>query len=124
MPSVNKVILIGHCGKDPDMHGEVCNVSLATSERYKDKAGESHERTEWHRLVFFGKTAEIAGKYLHKGDLTYVEGRIQTQKWQDKEGRDRYSTQIVCDRLKLIGGKPKDEGERVPREEADENVPF
>lgn len=108
--SVNKVILIGRLGKDPETRymtsGEaVTNVSLATSENYKDKSGEKQERTEWHNLVFYRRLAEIAGEYLKKGSQVYVEGRIQTRKWQDKEGKDRYTTEIVVNEMTMLGGK-------------------
>ncbi|MDR0481189.1 MAG: single-stranded DNA-binding protein, partial [Gallionellaceae bacterium] len=102
--SVNKVILIGRLGKDPETrymtNGEaVTNVSLATSENWKDKSGEKQERTEWHNLVFYRRLAEIAGQYLKKGSQVYAEGRIQTRKWQDKEGRDRYTTEIIVNEM-------------------------
>src|SRR5512135_398600 len=108
--SVNKVILVGRLGKDPETrymtNGEaVTNVSLATSENYKDKSGEKQERTEWHNLVFYRRLAEIAGEYLKKGAQIYVEGRIQTRKWQDKEGKDRYTTEIVVNEMQMLGGK-------------------
>lgn len=108
--SVNKVILIGRLGKDPETrymtNGEaVSNVSLATSENYKDKSGEKQERTEWHNLVFYRRLAEIAGEYLKKGSMIYVEGRIQTRKWQDKEGKDRYTTEIIVNEMTMLGGK-------------------
>lgn len=108
--SVNKVILVGRLGKDPETrymtNGEaVTNVSLATSENYKDKSGEKQERTEWHNLVFYRRLAEIAGEYLKKGAQIYVEGRIQTRKWQDKEGKDRYTTEIVVNEMTMLGGK-------------------
>jgi single-strand DNA-binding protein len=108
--SVNKAILVGRLGKDPETrymtNGEaVTNVSLATSENYKDKNGEKQERTEWHNLVFYRRLAEIAGEYLRKGSQIYVEGRIQTRKWQDKEGRDRYTTEIVVNEMKMLGSK-------------------
>jgi len=108
--SVNKAILIGRLGKDPETrymtNGEaVTNVSLATSENYKDKNGEKQERTEWHNLVFYRRLAEIAGEYLKKGSMIYVEGRIQTRKWQDKEGKDRYTTEIVVNEMTMLGGK-------------------
>jgi single-strand DNA-binding protein len=83
----------------------VTNVSLATSENYKDKSGEKQERTEWHNLVFYRRLAEIAGEYLKKGSQVYVEGRIQTRKWQDKEGKDRYTTQIIVNEMTMLGGK-------------------
>ncbi|GAB4120847.1 MAG: hypothetical protein Fur0026_12270 [Sideroxydans sp.] len=108
--SVNKAILIGRLGKDPETrymtNGEaVTNVSLATSENYKDKNGEKQERTEWHNLVFYRRLAEIAGEYLKKGSLIYVEGRIQNRKYQDKEGRDRYISEIVVNEMKMLGSK-------------------
>ena len=108
--SVNKVILIGHLGKDPEVRympsGEaVANVTLATSETWKDKSGEKQEKTEWHNVVFFKRLAEIVGEYLKKGSLIYVEGRITTEKWQDKEGKDRYTTKIVANEMKMLGGK-------------------
>ena len=108
--SVNKVILVGRLGKDPETRymtsGEaVTNVSLATSENYKDKSGEKQERTEWHNLVFYRRLAEIAGEYLKKGSQIYVEGRIQTRKWQDKEGKDRYTTEIIVNEMKMLGSK-------------------
>ena len=99
---VNKVTLIGNLGNDPEVRysgngNAVANVSLATAESWRDKdSGEQQERTEWHRVVFFGRLAEIVSEYLHKGSQIYVEGRLQTNKWQDKEGNDRYTTQIVA----------------------------
>lgn len=109
MAGVNKVILVGHLGKDPEVRyspggSAVANFSLATSEQFKDKEGNKQERTEWHRVVFFGRQAEIAGEYLRKGRMAYVEGRLQTRKWTDKEGQERYTTEIVGDRLQLLGG--------------------
>ena len=108
--SVNKAILVGRLGKDPETrymtNGEaVTNVSLATSDNYKDKNGEKQERTEWHNLVFYRRLAEIAGEYLKKGAQIYVEGRIQTRKWQDKEGKDRYTTEIIVNEMQMLGGK-------------------
>ncbi|HEX5363832.1 MAG TPA: single-stranded DNA-binding protein [Gallionella sp.] len=108
--SVNKVILVGRLGKDPETrymtNGEaVTNVSLATSENYKDKSGEKQERTEWHNLVFYRRLAEVAGEYLKKGSQVYVEGRIQTRKWQDKEGKERYTTEIIVNEMQMLGGK-------------------
>src|SRR3954468_20463711 len=110
MASVNKVILIGNLGKDPEVRylpsgDAVTNISVATTDQWKDKSGEKQEHTEWHRVAFFGKTAEIAGEYLKKGSPVYIEGRIRTRKWQDKEGQDRYSTEIVADRMQLLGGR-------------------
>jgi single-strand DNA-binding protein len=110
MASVNKVILIGNLGKDPEVRylpsgDAVTNISVATTDTWKDKNGEKQEHTEWHRVAFFGKTAEIAGEYLKKGSPVYIEGRIRTRKWQDKEGQDRYSTEVVADRMQLLGGR-------------------
>ncbi|MGZ5081557.1 MAG: single-stranded DNA-binding protein, partial [Usitatibacter sp.] len=110
MASVNKVILIGNLGRDPETRympdgGAVTNISIATTETWKDKAGEKQEKTEWHRVAFFGKLAEIAGEYLKKGSQVYVEGRLQTRKWQDKEGVDKYTTEIVADRMQMLGSR-------------------
>jgi len=110
MASVNKVILIGNLGNDPDMRylpsgDAVANLSIATTDKYKDKNGEMQEATEWHRVSFFGKTAEICGQYLKKGSSVYVEGSIRTRKWQDKEGNDRYTTEIRGDRMQMLGGR-------------------
>jgi len=111
MASVNKVILIGNLGADPETRylpsgDAVTNIRIATTENWKDKGGEKQEHTEWHRIAFFGRLAEIAGEYLKKGSPVYVEGRIRTRKWQDKEsGQDRYSTEIVADRMQLLGGR-------------------
>ena len=115
MASVNKVITLGHLGRDPEMRYSedgkaIANFSLATSESFKDKDGNKQERTEWHRVVLFGRIAEIAGEYLRKGSMAYVEGRLQTRKWTDKEGQERYTTEIIGDRLQLIGGKKSEEG--------------
>lgn len=108
--SLNKAILIGRLGKDPEVRtmtgGEmVANVSLATSETWKDKSGAKQEKTEWHNLVFYRRLAEIVSQYLTKGSQVYVEGRIQTRKWQDKEGNDRYSTEIIVSEMQMLGSK-------------------
>jgi single-strand DNA-binding protein len=110
MASVNKVILVGNLGRDPETRyapdgGAITNVSIATTETWKDKNGEKQEKTEWHRVVFFSKLAEIAGEYLKKGSQVYVEGRLQTRKWQDKDGQDKYSTEIVADRMQMLGSR-------------------
>lgn len=110
MASINKVILIGNLGKDPETRylpsgDAVTNITVATTDTWKDKEGAKQEHTEWHRIAFFGKLAEIAGEYLKKGSPVYVEGRIRTRKWQDKEGQDRYSTEIVADRMQLLGSR-------------------
>jgi single-strand DNA-binding protein len=108
MASVNKVILVGNLGRDPEVrfmpNGEaVCNFSIATTDTWKDKAGAKQERTEWHNIVMYRKLAEIAGEYLKKGRPVYVEGRLQTRKWQDKEGQDRYTTEIIADQMQMLG---------------------
>jgi single-strand DNA-binding protein len=113
--SVNKVILIGRLGKDPETRymtsGEaVTNATLATSETWKDKSGEKQEKTEWHNLVFYRRLAEIAGEYLKKGSQIYVEGKLQTRKWQTKEGQDRYTTEIVVNEMTMLGGKSSGAG--------------
>jgi single-strand DNA-binding protein len=117
--SVNKVIIIGNLGRDPETRylpsgDAVTNVSIATSEKWKDKAGEMQEHTEWHRVAFFGKLAEIAGEYLKKGSPVYVEGRIRTRKWQDKDGQDKYSTEIVANSMQLLGGRTSGSGGSEP----------
>lgn len=108
---VNKAIIVGTLGQDPEIRytangGAVANISVATNESWRDKAtGEAQERTEWHRIVMFGKLAEIAQQYLKKGSQGYFEGRIQTRKWQDNEGKDRYSTEIVANEMQMLGGR-------------------
>lgn len=110
MASVNKVILIGNLGRDPEVRympsgDAVANISIATTETWKDKSGEKQEQTEWHRVALFGKTAEIAGEYLKKGSQVYIEGRLQTRKWTDKEGQERYTTEIRADRMQMLGSR-------------------
>ena len=114
---VNKAIIVGTLGQDPDVKATaggstVTNVSVATNESWKDKqTGEQQERTEWHRIVMFGKLAEIAAQYLKKGSQAYFEGKIQTRKWQDQSGTDRYTTEIVANEMQLLGSRP--EGNRT-----------
>jgi single-strand DNA-binding protein len=108
MASVNKVILVGNLGRDPEVrympNGEaVCNFSIATTDSWKDKSGAKQERTEWHNIVMYRKLAEIAGEYLKKGRPVYIEGRLQTRKWQTKEGQDRYTTEIIADQMQMLG---------------------
>ena len=144
--SVNKAIIVGNLGKDPEMrylpNGDaVCHITVATSEQWKDKqTGEKKEATEWHRIVFFRRLAEIAGEYLKKGSSVYVEGSLKTRKWQDKDGNERYTTEIVGNEMKMLGGKTsQDEEPRAPepRKEAsmasatangntfdDDDIPF
>jgi len=110
MASVNKVILIGNLGRDPETRyttggDAVTTLNIATSEQWKDKSGEKQERTEWHRVVLFARLAEIAGEYLKKGRSVYIEGRLQTRKYTDKDGVEKYSTEIVADRMQLLGGR-------------------
>ena len=108
---VNKVILIGNLGQDPEVRympngGAVCNITVATSETWKDKnSGESQEKTEWHRVVMFRRLAEIAGEYLKKGSKVYLEGRLQTRKWQDQQGQDRYTTEIIADEMQMLDSR-------------------
>ena len=111
MASINKVILIGNLGKDPEVrytpdNSAITNITLATTHTWKDKqSGDKKEETEWHRVAFFGRLAEIAGEYLKKGSPVYVEGRLRTRKWQDKEGKDRYTTEIVADTMQMLGSR-------------------
>ena len=122
---VNKVILVCTIGKDPEVKympngGVVANVTAATSEKYKDKnTGQDVEKTEWHRIVFFGKLAEIVGEYLRKGSRVYVEGKLQTRKWQDQQGQDKYTTEIVVDgfsgQMQMLGGKDNNQNQTAPQ---------
>ena len=147
---VNKVILVGNLGQDPEVKympsGQaVCNISIATTDSWNDKSsGEKQERTEWHRVVFFRRLAEIAGEYLRKGSQVYIEGRLQTRKWQDQSGADRYTTEIVANEMQMLGGRggagmmdsaPSDRGsygssESAPApaapmgEDFDDDIPF
>lgn len=111
MASVNKVILVGNLGRDPEIRyapsgDAICNVSIATTDTWKDKqTGEKKEATEWHRVVFFGKLAEIVGQYLKKGRAIYVEGQLRTRKWQDQNGQDRYTTEIRATEMQMLGGR-------------------
>jgi single-strand DNA-binding protein len=111
MASVNKVIVVGNLGRDPEVRytpggAAICNVSIATTRNWKDKnTGEKQEETEWHRVVFYDRLAEIAGEYLKKGRPVYVEGRLKTRKWQDKEGKDNYTTEIIAQEMQLLGGR-------------------
>ena len=126
MASVNKVILVGNLGRDPETRympdgAAITNASLATSYTWTDKAsGEKKEETEWHRIVFRARLAEIAGEYLKKGSQIYVEGRLRTRKWQDKEGHDRYTTEIVADTMQMLGSRAGSGEPREPRESAPE----
>ncbi len=144
---VNKAIIVGTLGQDPEVRytasgSAVANISVATNESWRDKAtGEAQERTEWHRIVMFGKLAEIAQQYLKKGSQAYFEGRIQTRKWQDQSGNDRYSTEIVANEMQMLGGRggggaPMDSGgqsqsqskpapaETAPMDDGFDDIPF
>jgi single-strand DNA-binding protein len=111
MASINKVILIGNLGRDPEVRytpngSAICNISVATTRNWKDKtSGDKVEETEWHRVVFYDRLAEIAGEYLKKGRPVYVEGRLKTRKWQDKDGKDVYTTEVIADNMQLLGGR-------------------
>jgi single-strand DNA-binding protein len=136
---LNKAQIIGHLGRDPELRYTpegmaVANLAVATNETWKDKDGERQERTEWHRIVLFGKPAEIAGEYLKKGSLAYFEGRLQTRKWQTQDGQDRYTTEIVAERLRMLGGRgerdtpaggPAANGHQAaPGAPFDDDIPF
>lgn len=141
MSGVNKAILVGYLGKDPETHHAqtgktVVNLSVATSESWKDKqTGERQEKTEWHRVVMFGPVADIAETYLSKGSLVYLEGKIQTNKWEDNDGATRYTTEIVAHQMKMLGGKgdrkesleppePRPPGDTVAGDDFDDQIPF
>jgi single-strand DNA-binding protein len=124
---VNKVILVGNLGKDPETRvtaggGAITNAVIATSDSWKDKqTGEQKERVEWHRVVFFGKLGEIAGEYLKKGSSVYVEGSIQTRKWQDNSGKDQYTTEIVANEMQMLGGK-HDAAPKTGKQQSQDNT--
>lgn len=111
MASVNKVILVGNLGRDPEVRyssegSAICNISIATTSNWKDKSsGERREETEWHRVVMYNRLAEIAGEYLRKGRPVYIEGRLRTRKWQNKEGQDQYTTEVIADQMQMLGGR-------------------
>ena len=131
---VNKVILVGRVGKEPDVKytsngSAICNLTLATSESWNDKVtGEKKEKTEWHRVSIFGKLAEIAGKYLHKGSQVYVEGQLQTRKWQDQNGQDRYTTEVVVQgfngTMQMIGGKQQGQQHQAYQQPAQQQQTY
>lgn len=112
---VNKVIIVGRLGQDPEVRhmpngNAVANFTVATSESWKDQQGQKQERTEWHRITIYQKLAEIAGQYLHKGSNIYLEGRLQTREWTDKQGQKRYTTEIICHEMQMLDGKPQSQG--------------
>lgn len=140
MAGINKVIIVGHLGNDPEMrsmpNGEaVANISVATSEAWTDKnTGERREVTEWHRIVFYRKLAEICGQYLKKGAQVYIEGRLRTRKWQDQNGQDRYTTEIQGDVMQMLGTRPQsadgaNNSQPMPQQDVsanafDDSIPF
>lgn len=121
MMGVNRVIVVGRLGQDPDVRylpadgKQVTTLSLATSERWKDQSGQQQERTEWHRVVMFGRLAEIASQYLSKGAPVYIEGKLRTRKWQDQNGHDRYTTEIIADQMQMLGSREGGGGGSAPR---------
>jgi len=143
---INKVILVGNLGQEPETRympsgSAVTNISVATSESWKDKeSGDQVDRTEWHRVAFFNRLAEIAGEYLHKGSQVYIEGRLRTRKWQDREGHDRYTTEIIADQMQMLGSRggasqssfqkssespaAQPTGAPQPEPEFDDDIPF
>jgi len=135
MASVNKVILVGNLGKDPESrfmsNGDaVTNITLATTDTWKDKNGEKQEKTEWHQIVFYRKLAEIVSEYCRKGQSVYVEGRLETRKWTDKNGVERYTTQIIADQMKMLGSKQGTQERSAPAQDGtgfddmDDDIPF
>ena len=142
MASVNKVIIVGNLGADPESRfapsgDAICNIRVATSEAWKDRqTGERKEATEWHRINFYGKLAEIAGQYLRKGSQVYIEGSLRTRKWTDKDGQEKYSTEIRADEMKMLGGKPEGQQQAAPQRQSprqtqqssefdmDDSIPF
>ena len=126
---INKATILGRLGQDPEMKyaasgTAICNVSVATSETWKDKnTGEKQQKSEWHRVAAFGKLAEIMGDFLRKGSLVYIEGRIQTRKWTDKDGQDRYSTEIIANEMKMLDGKPSEGGSRPAQQPQQQPAP-
>lgn len=128
MSSVNKVILVGNLGQDPEVRympngNAVANLSLATKEQWKDQQGQKQEKTEWHRLTMYRRQAEVAGEYLKKGSQIYIEGKLQTRKWQDQAGVDRYTTEIVVDSMQMLGGGKSNDGgyQQSPQQNAPAN---
>jgi len=129
MASVNKVIIVGNLGKDPEVRylpsgDAVANITVATTDRYKDKqTGEAKELTEWHRINFFGRQAEVVGQYLRKGSQVYVEGSLRTRKWTDKDGQEKYSTEIRADNMQMLGAKQERQDSPAPRQTAQASRP-
>ena len=137
MKGINKVILIGNLGGDPELRhtpggSAVTNLTIATADSWKDKEGVKQDRTEWHRVVLFSRLAEIASEYLKKGAKIYIEGRLQTRKWQDKEGLDRYTTEIIGNELQMLDSRPRTDGNQsqlgnkkpMANDDFDDDIPF
>jgi len=135
MASVNKVIIVGNLGKDPESRSfpdgsPVCNISVACTEKYKDKSGEQKEVTEWVNVVFFGKLADVATDYLKKGSSVYIEGKLKTEKYTDKSGVEKYSTKVIASAMQMLGGKPSGDTKTAPSPSKgdlnaiDEDIPF
>lgn len=130
MSSLNKVQLIGRLGADPETRympsgSAVTNLRIATSETWKDKqTGDKQERTEWHSVAFFGRLAEVAAEYLRKGSQCYVEGKLRTRKWQDRDGNDRYTTEIVANELVMLGGKRSEQPKQAEADDFGDDIPF
>ena len=141
MASINKVILVGNLGRDPEVrytpdNNAITNISIATTDRYKDKnTGEQKEITEWHRVVFFNRLAEIAGEYLKKGSQVYIEGRLRTRKWTDQSGVEKYTTEIIADQMQMLGGvgseqrtngaaQPQRQPQNPTKTDLEDDIPF
>ena len=127
MASINKAIVIGNLGNDPEIRyssggDAIANMNIATTDSRKDKNGNKQEKTEWHRVVIFGKLAEICGEYLKKGSQVYIEGKLQTRKWTDKSSVDHYTTEIVADRMQMLGGNRKSDDSKS--DDIDDDAPF
>lgn len=126
---INKVIIVGNLGQDPDTRympsgSAVTNITVATNESWKDKqTGEQKDRTEWHKVTMYGKLAEVAAEYLRKGSQVYIEGKLRTRKWQDKQGKDRYTTEIIADEMQMLGGRGGAGGAAAPRDDSPPSSP-
>lgn len=123
MSGVNKAIIIGRLGQDPEVRympngNAVANFTVATSETWKDQQGQKHDRVEWHRITIYGKLAEIAGNYLYKGSNVYIEGRLQTREWQDQQGQKRYTTEIICNEMQMLDSKQQQGQQQQPQQPA------
>lgn len=129
MASINKAIIIGNLGNDPEIRyssggDAIANMNIATTDSRKDKNGNKQEKTEWHRVVIFGKLAEICGEYLKKGSQVYIEGKLQTRKWTDKSDIERYTTEIVADRMQMLGGNKRSEANKFDALHITDDIPF